>query len=175
MELYDSSLGNANRDDDLASRVESEGARRLTLDETTRRRSRFRTEADDGTDVGVIAADAGGLEPGDVLAGAEHDRLLVVGLAEREAIVIDVGGATATGETLALAARLGHVVGNRHRDLAVRGAEILVAVEESVDRQHDEIEPHLPEGATVTTEDVDPTLFDDATPDHEHAHDGEHA
>lgn len=170
MELYDTYLGNERTDNDVAARVEtSEGdaVRRVMLDETTRRRSRFRTTADDGTDVGVVATDAGSLEPGDVLAG-ESERLLVVGLAAREAIVVSMTDATATAETMALAAKLGHVVGNRHRDLAVRGSDVLIAVEESIERQRAEIEGHLPEGAAVGVEDVDPTLFDDATPEHEH-------
>lgn len=168
MELYDTYLGNTAEDDDLASRVETEGARRLTLDETTRRRSRFRTETEDGTDVGVVATEAGSLEPGDVFASDDH--LLLVGLADRDALVVDLADATATAETLALAAKLGHVVGNRHRDLAVRGSAVLIALEEDVDRHRDEIDPLLPAGATTRVEGVDPTLFDDGTPDHAHSH-----
>ncbi|WP_435101456.1 urease accessory protein UreE [Halarchaeum sp. P4] len=171
MELYDTYLGNTTEDDGLASRVETEGARRLTLDETTRRRSRFRTETADGTDVGVVATNAGSLEPGDVFAG--DDGLLVVGLADRDALVVDLGDATATPETLALAAKFGHVVGNRHRDLAVRGSDVLVALEEDVERHRAEIDSHLPAGATIRVEGVDPTLFDDATPDHAHGDAGD--
>ncbi|GGM61922.1 urease accessory protein [Halarchaeum rubridurum] len=176
MELYDTYLGNERTDDDVAARVaasEDEAVRRVTLDETTRRRSRFRTEAADGTDVGVVATDAGSLEPGDVLAG-EDDGLLVVALAAREALVVSMAEATATPETMALAAKLGHVVGNRHRDLAVRGSDVLIAVAESTERQRAEVEGHLPEGATVGVETVDPTLFDDATPEHGHDSEGGH-
>ncbi|GGN10854.1 urease accessory protein UreE [Halarchaeum nitratireducens] len=170
MELYDTYLGNERTDDDVAARVaasEDGDVRRVTLDETTRRRSRFRTETDDGTDVGVVTTDAGGLEPGDVLAG-EDGRLLVVGLAAREALVVSMDEATATPTAMALAAKLGHVVGNRHRDLAVRGSDVLIAVSESIERQRAEVADHLPDGATVDVREVDPTLFDDATPDHAH-------
>ena len=174
MELYDTYLGNKTEDDDLASHVESEGARRLTLDETTRRRSRFRTKADDGTDVGVIATNEGSLQPGDILAGDAG--LLVVALAEREALIVDFSGVTATTDALASATKLGHVVGNRHRDLAVRRDEVLIALESSPDRHRNEIRSYLPQGATTRIEGVDPTCFDDGTPDHRHddrsGHDG---
>jgi len=181
MELYDTYLGNERADDDVAARVaasEDDDVRRVTLDETTRRRSRFRTETDDGTDVGIVTTDAGSLEPGDVLAG-EDGRLLVIGLAAREALVVSMDGATATPATMALTAKLGHAVGNRHRDLAMRGSDVLIAVSESVERQRAEIVEYLPDGATVGIRDVDPTLFDDATPDHAHdegsgAHDDGH-
>ncbi|GGL39390.1 hypothetical protein GCM10009037_23940 [Halarchaeum grantii] len=173
MDLYDTYIGNT-ADEAVASRVERAATRELTLDETTRRRSRFRTETEDGTDVGVVTGKAGSLEPGDVLASDDAAALLVVGLAARDALVVDLHEADATPEAMALAAKLGHVVGNRHRDLAVRGASVLVALDESVERHREEVAAHLPDGATTRVEAVDPMRFDDGTPDHAHGDDHVH-
>ncbi len=152
-------------DQDVAARVD-EGALTVTLDDTERRRSRVRTATEDGTDVGIVVGRE--LRDGDIL-GAE-DRLVVVSLAPIEALVLDFSGLDGGRPAATAALELGHVVGNRHWDLAVEGACAYLPTTEDRERMETEIRPHLPDGVTVATVPVSPALFDDATPDHEHSH-----
>jgi urease accessory protein len=165
MFVVDTHLGNVEADPDLARRVEREGAETVIVDDDRRRRSRFRTETDSGTDVGVVVERSGGLSAGDVLTGDELT--VVVELAERRALIVDLADVAGDPETLAVAVAFGHAVGNRHRPLAARGREVLIAADDP-GRVEREVESELPSGATTRVEAVDPTLFDHAGPDHSH-------
>jgi urease accessory protein len=157
-------------DDDLAARVERADSLTVVVDSDQRRRSRFRTEASDGTEVGVTVGKT--LADGDVLEADEH--LLVVRLDTVQAMILDL---TSAAGPSAAAVALGHAIGNRHWEIAVRGAAVLLPVAESRDRMERAVAPHLPEGTTVRYEDVDPSLFDghSAFADgHEHGDMGDH-
>ena len=160
-------------DDALAATIEREGALTVTLDDTERRRSRVRTTAEDGTDLGIVVARE--LRDGDVLEA--DGRFVVVSLAATPALVLDF----AAVEDAALAAlELGHAVGNRHWDLAVAGERAYLPVTEDRERMEATVDSLLPDGVTVDYEDVPPTLFDDGDqPDaghgqHHHAHSHSH-
>ncbi|PSQ42942.1 urease accessory protein UreE, partial [Halobacteriales archaeon SW_7_68_16] len=84
MEVADEFLGTLD-DGALAARVEADDPLAVTVDDTERRRSRFRTTADDGTDLGVVVARE--LRDGDVLDA--DGRPVVVSLASVEAMVVD--------------------------------------------------------------------------------------
>jgi len=158
------------RDDPaLAERLAAAEPYRVALSDVERRRSRVRTETESGADLGVVVGRD--LDDGDVLETRDGD-LVVVGLESVEALVVDLADA----EVAATAAlELGHALGNRHWSLAVRGNEALVPVTDSVERMTAFVEDLLPPGATTRRESVPPTTFDDAGPDHGHAHgDGEH-
>jgi urease accessory protein len=167
-------------DDTLAAAVEQEGYLTVTVDDTERRRSRVRTTAEDGTDLGIVVARE--LRDGDVL-GADG-RFVVVSLAETTALVLDFGGADEDAALTAL--ELGHAVGNRHWDLTVEGERAYLPVTDSRERMEATVNPYLPDGVTKHYEDVSPTLFDDESagyygsdehePDHGHGHgsDSEH-
>ncbi|GAB3026573.1 urease accessory protein UreE [Natronobiforma cellulositropha] len=126
MERIDSVLGNVHADIDLASARAAHDAagtlERVVLDETERRRSRLRVTTDAGTDLGIVV-DRPALSGGDVL---EHtpDRMIVVTLEPRDAVAVTLPDPTAEG--LALAAELGHRIGNQHWDLAVSGGAVYV-------------------------------------------------
>jgi len=162
-------------DDAVATRVETEAHLTITVDDVERRRSRFRTTADDGRDIGVVVARD--LRDGDVLdAGGT---LVVVSLEPVDALVIDFGGVRApdTG-VLTAALELGHAVGNRHWDLTVEDECAYLPLADSRDRMAATIDPHLPDGARTRTEPVQPTLFDAGSTGggHEHDHgDGGHS
>lgn len=157
-------LGNIEADDSLNDRVESEDVLTIMVDETERRRSRFRTTTDDGTDIGIVVDQE--LQSGDVL---ETDgQLVVVSLDSITAMVLDFGGVDSDVETLTRAVALGHAVGNRHWNLSVEGECVYLPVVESRDRMETEIRSHLPNNATVNYEAVELTLFDEATADHSH-------
>lgn len=170
MLVADSYLGHRS-DPEVAARIADADSLAVTVDDTERRRSRVRTTAADGTDLGIVVARE--LRNGDVLAA--DDRLVVVTLAETEALFVDFAEAeTSTAATL-VAVELGHAAGNRHLDLAVEGERVYLPLAERRERMEREIRPHLPAGATVGTADVSPALFDDGGSGHsDHSHDHSH-
>jgi len=157
-------------DESVAERVESSDPLRVAVDETERRRSRFRTTAADGTDLGVVVARE--LRDGDVLSTG--DRLVVVSLEAVEAMVVDFEGvADPDRAAVTTALELGHAVGNRHWDLAVADGRAYLPLADTPDRMETTVEPHLPDGATVGYEAVPPTLFDEGGgADHGHGEAG---
>lgn len=158
-------------DPSVAALLADADPHRVVLSDTERRRSRVRTETTDGRDVGVVVGRV--LADGDVLA-TESGALVAVELASVEALVVDFSDADGVDATTAVA--LGHAAGNRHWDLAVRGAEVLFPATESRDRMEATLADALPAGATVRYEDVPPSTFDDASgPDHSHGGDSSHA
>lgn len=164
-------------DDGVAERLGDADPHHVVLSDTDRRRSRVRTTTEAGTDLGVVVARD--LADGDVLETEDGD-LVVVALAEVEALVLDFADADVPA-TAAL--ELGHALGNRHWDLAIREAEALFPVTESRERMEATVGEVLPDDVTLRYESVPPTTFDDVTPDHDHGADdhshphshGEHA
>jgi len=175
MLVVDSVLGNVDADPELAARVEERPAaeiERVVLDERDRRRARLRTTTDGGTEIGIVAPD-GGLRPGDVLVDDE-DRLVVVDFADRDALVVDFTGVSGSTDALVTAAALGHELGNRHRELAVRDGEVLVALGPDAAQIRATVESAAPPGVEIRREAVDPALFDGVGA-HAHGHgDGGH-
>jgi urease accessory protein len=140
----------------------------VVVDETDRRRSRFRTTTEAGTEVGVVVGRE--LRAGDVLSG---DGLAVaVELEPVEALSVDLADLASRA-----AVELGHAAGNRHWKMAVRDGTVLFPVADSVDRMAAAVELHLPDGATVGTESVPPSVFDGGhhEPGHGHDHSHDHA
>ncbi|QPV64464.1 urease accessory protein UreE [Halosimplex litoreum] len=161
-------------DESVAERVASGDPLRIEVDETERRRSRFRTTSEDGTDLGVVVARE--LRDRDVLSTG--DRLVVVSLEAVDAMVLDFAGvADPDRAAVTTALELGHAVGNRHWDLAVEDGRAYLPLADTRERMEATVEPHLPDGATVGYEEVPPTLFDEGNGgDHSHGHgDGGHS
>ncbi|WP_101296019.1 urease accessory protein UreE [Halegenticoccus soli] len=155
----------------IVDRLADANAHRVVLSDTDRRRSRVRTETDDGRDLGVVVARD--LCDGDVLETEEGD-LVVVELAPVEALVLDFTDAD-VGAIAALT--LGHTLGNRHWDLAIRGSRALFPVADTYERMETIVADLLPDGVTVRSETVSPTTFDETGADHAHGHgrgDGDH-
>lgn len=160
-------------DPDVAERLADADPARVVLSDVDRRRSRVRTETEDGRDLGVVVGRE--LADGDVLETDSGD-LVVVELAAVEALVLDFTNA----DVSALAAlELGHAAGNRHWDLAVRDGEALFPMADSRERMEAAVADHLPEDVTVRTERVPPTTFDDGdgahAGGHEHSHGDGHS
>jgi urease accessory protein len=167
VQVYDTFVGNIAEDD-----VAVEGpTETVTVGEEQRRRSRFRAETDDGTDVGVVIGRC--LREGDVLAADDDAPALVVALDPIEAVVVDLADADGP---LTRAVALGHAAGNRHWDMAVRGDAVLFPAPASADRVDATLGEHLPDGATTGRVAVSPALFDGGGPghgggtDHTHSH-----
>jgi len=172
MLVADRYLGHCD-DPDVGTRLAAGTPHRVVLSDTDRRRSRVRTETDDGSDLGIVVSRE--LGDGDVLE-TENGALVVVELAAIDALVVDFSDADVSA-TAALA--FGHAAGNRHWNLAVRNGEALFPVPDTRERMLDALAGELPDGVTTRFERVPPTTFDDAdSPDHEHGHthdDAEHA
>jgi urease accessory protein len=152
------------RDDPvLADRLADADPARVVLSDTERRRSRVRTETSNGRDLGVVVARD--LDDGDVLATEDGD-LVVVELAAVDALVLSFDGV----DVSSLAAlELGHALGNRHWDLALRDDEALFPVADTRERMEAAVADHLPDGVGVRFEHVSPATFDDDG-DHSHPH-----
>ncbi|MDT3437918.1 urease accessory protein UreE [Haloarcula sp. 1CSR25-25] len=166
MLVADTYLGH--RDDDaIAEAVDASDHATVVLSDTERRRSRVRTETADGRDLGIVVARD--LADGDVLE-AEDGTPVVVELAAIEALVLDFADSDVS-PTAAL--ELGHAVGNRHWNLAVRGEEALFPVTESKTRMEATVAELLPADVPTRYEHVPPTTFDDSGAGHTHG-DGDH-
>jgi urease accessory protein len=165
MLVAESHLGHRG-DPELAARLEEADPYRVVLSDTDRQRSRVRTETTDGTDVGiVVGADLG---DGAVLETGSGD-LVVVELAAVDALVLDFSAAEVSPLS---ALELGHALGNRHWDLAVRGQEALFPVPDTRERMRDAVADLLPEGVTTRFEGVPPTTFDEGGGGHAHGGEG---
>lgn len=169
MRVADTYLGHRS-DEAVAARLAREGFETISVDEAERRRSRFRTRTGAGTDLGVTVSRE--LTVGDVLGAG--NLLIVVDLEPVEAMVIDLEDAE---DSLTGAVALGHAVGNRHWDMAIRDDAVLFPATESRERMESTVETHLPAGATVAYEEVSPATFDGDGPGHgpghTHSHDRE--
>jgi urease accessory protein len=171
MRVADTYLGHRS-DEAVAARLAREGFETISVDEAERRRSRFRTRTGAGTDLGVTVSRE--LTVGDVLGAG--NLLVVVDLEPVEAMVIDLEDAE---DSLTGAVALGHAVGNRHWDMAIRDDAVLFPATESRERMESTVETHLPAGATVAYEEVSPATFDGDGPGHgpghTHSHDHSHS
>lgn len=176
MRRVDAVVGNVDADPDLADAVaahERAGTlERVVLDDTDRRRSRFRTRTEAGTELGVVV-DRPELAAGDVLLLAD-DLAVVVAFEPREAFVVQFPAPTAAVST---AVELGHRIGNQHWDVAVDGDTVYVPVEADRAIVEDVLGPYLPREATTRYETVAAERFIDGTDGrdgHEHGHKGDH-
>jgi len=167
MMLVDTYVGNAEDDPAVEMRLAEEEVQTVTVDEAQRQRSRFKTTADDGTEVGVVVPFSGSLRGGDVFEG--ESGLVRVELAPRGALVIDLGALDPSHEAMLACVRWAHAIGNRHRSLTTRGCTVVVPVEDDADaeRLRGTVEEHLP-AADVHRDEVDPGVFDDDVADHSH-------
>jgi len=164
MLVADSYVGH--RDDAaVADRLADADVGTVVLSDTDRRRSRVRTTTADGEDIGIVVARD--LADGDVLDA--DDRLVVVELAPVDALVVDVASADIP-PTVAL--ELGHALGNRHWNLALRDGEALFPVPDTRERMDATVAELLPDGVETRYESVPPTTFDDADDGDGHAHGG---
>ena len=174
MRRVDGVVGNADADPDLADAIaahrQAGTLETVVLDDTQRKRSRFRTTTESGTDLGVLV-DRPELSPDDVLV-LDDDLAVVVAFERREAFVVDLPSETETGTAI----ELGHRIGNQHWDIAIDDGTLYVPREADRSIIEETLGPYLPEGATIRYETVDAELFVDGGggpgPGHSHGADG---
>lgn len=164
MQVADTYLGSV-EDTNLSHRLEQERTLTVTLTDTERRRSRIRTTADDGTDLGIIVSRE--LSDGDVLQAG--DTLVVVSLDVIPTLTLDF--ATVDGDVASVieAVAFGYAIGNRHWSLAVDETCVYLSITGDRKKMEREVQANLPENATIGYQEVSPVLFDDTYgPDHSH-------
>jgi urease accessory protein len=167
MLVADTYLGH--RDDaTVAEDIDTSDHATVVLSDTERQRSRVRTETTDGRDLGIVVARD--LADGDVLE-AENGTRIVIELAAIEALVLDFADSEVS-PTAAL--ELGHAVGNKHWNLAVREREALFPVTDSKERMETTVAELLPADVPMRYEHVPPTTFDDGGVEHTYG-DGDHS
>jgi len=160
MLVADSYLGH--RDDPAVDdRLAGADAHRVVLSDVERQRSRVRTETEAGRDLGVVVARD--LADGDVLE-TEDGALVVVELAAVEAVAVRVADCEPS-----TAIELGHALGNRHLDLALRDGDALIPTDGDRATVESVLESVLPDATTRDTG-VSPSTFDDG-PEPDHSHD----
>jgi urease accessory protein len=143
----------------------------VVVDDTQRRRSRFRTRTSTGEEVGVVVEAARVLSPGDLLE-TDDGRFLVVELESTEALVVDL----AFDDPAELVA-LGHAIGNKHWDLARVDGRVYVPTGGEPDHRREFLRSWLPEEAEIRVEGVEPTVFDESHHNdhgHDHTHELDH-
>ncbi len=165
MLVADTYLGH--RDDPaVAEQLTAGEAITVVLSDLERQRSRVRTDSVDGQDLGIVVGRD--LADGDVLE-AEDGTLVRVELASVEALALDFADSDVTPIA---ALEIGHALGNRHWDLAVRGSTALFPVSDDRTRMDTAIDGLVPDDVRTQYVTVSPTIFDDvAGPDHGHSHD----
>ncbi len=136
----------------------------LQIDDTQRRRSRFRATTDAGRELGVVVRGAEPLEPGDVLL--ETDIMVVVEVTRVPTLAVGFPSDTAPATT----AKVGHAVGNRHWDLTVESGTVHVAAGPDPDARRRRLDEIVPEDATVERGELSPSAFDGAPGQDEHGH-----
>jgi urease accessory protein len=119
-----SAVGNVYSDRRLSEkcrRMEAAGAcERLLVSRVEMERLRLRRKTDRGTDVGLVLEPGSRLYHGDVLV-LTKDKLVIVEQVPEKVISVKIGK---SGNTIGLAALIGHAIGNRHRPIAVNGNTI---------------------------------------------------
>ena len=168
MLVADTYLGH--RDDPaVAEQLTAGEAITVVLSDLERQRSRVRTDSVNGQDLGIVVGRD--LADGDVLE-AEDGTLVLVELASIEALALEF----ADSDVSPIAAlEIGHALGNRHWDLAVRGSTALFPVTDDRTRMDTAIDGLVPEDVRTQYVTVSPTIFDDvAGPDHSHGGDHDH-
>ncbi len=129
-------LGNIHSNPDVADQVsrwqQTTQLEEITLDERDAQKSRLRVQTLSGRELGLILPRGITLTDGDVFALAGADGGVLVHISLQEVMVLTPLARADPGEQLAVAVRLGHVLGNQHWPVAVVGEQILVPV--SLDR-----------------------------------------
>lgn len=170
--VIDGVEGNVGADPDLAAARDRHRERgtleRLQIDDTQRRRSRFRASTDAGRELGVVARGTEPLAPGDVLL--EEAVMIVVELAEIPTLAVRFSADTDP----TTAAVVGHAAGNRHWDLAVDSGTVHVPAGSDPDARRETLEEILPESAAIERAAVSPSAFDEAAGRQNAGHDVDH-
>ncbi len=162
-------LGNYLKDESLAEKVdvhkEQGTVERVLIDASKRKRSRIRTETDQGTDLGLVVKDP--LNEGDVLL-LDDERAVIVYFKPREAVVFSLPEQSETSVETIL--ELGHSIGNHHWTIAVEDKTVYIPIEADKHIIENVLDQYLPPETTIEYEFINPQKWINTASDEYHTH-----
>ncbi len=117
-------LGNINHNSDLAKLVKLETCLEVTLEESDRHKGRIHTHTDSNVAIGIIKSRDHSLQSGDLFK-TDSGKLVLINLQEQELMVLDLSSLESNISATKLV-NLGHVLGNHHCPMIVRGQKIYI-------------------------------------------------
>lgn len=122
-ELAKTYLGNLRENPSLFERIEKESFLEVYLEQTDSPKGRIHTRSTSGIDVGIVKSRDWQLREGDVFA-TEESKLLLIHLQEQKVMVLSF--TAPVGECAIDLIHLGHVLGNHHWPILVKGHQIYI-------------------------------------------------
>ena len=124
VEIAQTYMGNINHNSDLAKLVQIEICLEVTLQESDRHKGRIHAHTDSGMAVGIIKSRDRSLQSGDLFK-TNSGKLVLINLQEQELMVLDLSSLESDTSATKLV-NLGHVLGNHHCPMMVRGQKIYI-------------------------------------------------
>lgn len=101
---------------------------RVLLSRMEAQRSRIRRTSDRGTDVAISLDNGFSLKHGDVLL-VEENRLILVEYEPEDVLGFKIIGKLPFEQKIAVAIKLGHIIGNLHKPLSTKGEMVYVPLQ----------------------------------------------
>jgi urease accessory protein len=115
-------IGNVNKDSMLKARYEEMLKRGLcefvTINRIEAERVRMRKVTDKGTDVIITLPKGSRLKHGDVIV-LQDDKMILVQLEPEDVAMVKIRDNTSSDDAIAIAVRVGHVIGNLHKPIKI--------------------------------------------------------
>ncbi len=154
--IYDRQMSEKFRRMEAAGKCEWLPVSRMEME-----RLRLRRKTDKGTDIGLVLEPGSRLYHGDVLVLAK-DRLIIVEQLPEKVISVSI---RKNDNAIGVAALIGHIVGNRHRPIAVNGNTVSFPVQ--ADSEVAVFQKLLPHGVRLKLEEK---IFQPTGESHSHEH-----
>lgn len=123
-EIAQTYMGNINHNSDLAKLVKIETCLAVTLQESDRHKGRIHAHTDSNVAIGIIKSRDRSLQSGDLFK-TNSGKLVLINLQEPELMVLDLSSLKSNISATKLV-NLGHVLGNHHYPMMVRGQKIYI-------------------------------------------------
>ena len=129
MKIYDKILGNMNRSEEWASRLESAEIDYIFLDQWTAQKSRFLAKGVSGVEYPVALARHSQIVDGDIIDyDPESGKAVVLRIELSPVLVVDLSGieGRSSADIIRISLELGHAIGNQHWPAVVKGTKVYV-------------------------------------------------
>jgi urease accessory protein len=104
----------------------------ILLSRPEAQRSRMRRHSDAGTDIAITLEDGHHLRHGDVLL-ADDNRMIVVHYEPEDVLRFRMKDGLPDGEKIAVAVKLGHLIGNLHRPICTKDDAVYMPLQSDVE------------------------------------------
>lgn len=129
MEIFTAVIGNTNRSQEWAEKINHSEVDYIYLDQWTAQKSRFLGKGVSGKEYPVALARHTQVADGDVIAyDAENKTAVVIKIELSPVLVIDIGGLKerSAEDIIRISVELGHAIGNQHWPAVVKGTTVYV-------------------------------------------------